>query len=57
MSHAPITQKPIAYHAYQELADHYAAHLPTDEFRQADPQKYESLMQRPAFLCVQARRS
>ena len=27
---------------------------PTEAFRQADPERYERLMHRPAFLCVQA---
>lgn len=29
---------------------------PTEDFRQADPVRYASLMHRPAFLCVQAQR-
>ena len=29
--------------------------LPTDEFRQADPVRYKSLLRRPGFLCVRAR--
>ncbi len=30
--------------------------LPTDDFKRADPKRYLSLMQRPAFICVQAMR-
>ena len=30
--------------------------LPTDEFKEADPVRYTSLMHRPAFLCVRARK-
>jgi len=29
---------------------------PTEEFRKSDPVRYQSLMQRPAFLCIQARK-
>ncbi len=29
--------------------------LPTEEFRQADPKRFERLMRRPGFLCVRAR--
>ncbi|MBM4003331.1 MAG: methyltransferase domain-containing protein [Planctomycetes bacterium] len=31
--------------------------LPTEDFARSDPKKYESLMHRPAFLCMQATRS
>ena len=30
--------------------------LPTEEFRQADPEDYEKLSRQPGFLCVRARR-
>ena len=30
--------------------------LPTDEFKRADPKRYASLMHRPLFLCIQARK-
>lgn len=30
--------------------------LPTDDFKRADPKRYLSLMQRPAFICIQATR-
>ncbi len=29
---------------------------PTEEFRQADPERYEVLMRRPMFLCLRARK-
>jgi hypothetical protein len=29
---------------------------PTDEFRKADPAKYERLLQHPAFICIKARK-
>lgn len=29
--------------------------MPTEEFRAADPRRYQILMHRPAFLCIQAR--
>ncbi len=28
--------------------------LPTEQFKQADPQEYELLMQRPEFMCIRA---
>lgn len=30
--------------------------LPTEEFRQSDPKRFQSLMHRPSFLCIQAKR-
>lgn len=30
--------------------------LPTEEFRQANPQDYEMLLKKPAFMCVRARK-
>lgn len=30
--------------------------LPTEEFRQAEPENYEKLMKLPAFMCIRARR-
>jgi ubiquinone/menaquinone biosynthesis C-methylase UbiE len=30
--------------------------LPTEEFRLSDPKRFQSLMHRPSFLCVQAKR-
>jgi len=30
--------------------------LPTEDFRQADPEEYEQLMRSPGFLCIRARR-
>ena len=29
---------------------------PTEEFKQADPQDYEELLQQPSFLCIRARK-
>lgn len=40
----PMLEKPIAYEAYQALAEHYAAGIDT------------SLMHRPGFLCVKAKK-
>ena len=37
------------------LLDRIVEPLPTDDFRAADPVRYESLMHRPGFLCVRAR--
>jgi SAM-dependent methyltransferase len=34
--------------------DYILEPLPTEEFKQADPQDYEELMQRPGFLCIRA---
>jgi SAM-dependent methyltransferase len=31
--------------------------LPTRDFRRTDPRRYESLMQRPAFICIQAKKA
>jgi SAM-dependent methyltransferase len=30
--------------------------LPTEEFRRSDPKRFQSLMHRPSFLCVQAKK-
>ncbi len=36
--------------------DRVAEPLPTEEFRQQNPDDYERLLQRPSFLCVRARK-
>ncbi len=37
------------------LLDRVVEPLPTDNFKDADPVRYESLMYRPGFLCVRTR--
>ncbi|HEX2907797.1 MAG TPA: class I SAM-dependent methyltransferase, partial [Phototrophicaceae bacterium] len=36
--------------------DHLLEPLPTEDFKQADPQDYDKLMREPGFLCVRARK-
>jgi hypothetical protein len=36
------------------ILDQLLEPLPTEQFKHADPQEYELLLQRPEFLCVRA---
>ncbi len=38
------------------MVDHLLEPLPTDAYKQADPENYNKLMQRPGFLCVRSRK-